>query len=81
MLNEDKGERQVEDKIHDEVGEEKRDDQDQEEEEDDEGEDTDSIKMYVKNMIPFDDDERNPHDNSSPKRNIMIMLQIVHSYC
>ena len=81
VLNEYKGDRQVEDEIHDEVAEEETDDQDQKEEEDNEGEDTDSIKMYVKNIIPFDDDERNPHATSSPKGKITIMLQIVQSYC
>ena len=77
MLNEDREHQQVEDEIHDEVAEEERDDQDEEEEEKDEGEDTQSVKTYVKNIIPFDDDERNPHATSSPKGNITIMLQIV----
>ena len=81
MLNDDKGDRQVEDEIHDEAAEEERYDQDQEEEEDDEGEETQSVKTYVKSIIPFDDDERNPHATSSPKGNITIMLQIVQSYC
>ena len=67
--------------IDDEVAEEQRDDQDQEEEEDHEGGDTDSVKTYVKRIIPFDDDERNPHATSSPKGKITIMLQIVQSYC
>ena len=64
----------------DEAAEEERDDQDQEEEEDDEGEDTESVKTYVKSIIPFDDDERNPHATSSPKGNITIMLYIFQSY-
>ena len=81
MLNEDREHRQVEDEIHDEVAEEERDDQDQEEEEDDDLEDTESLKTYVKSIIPFDDDERYPHATSSPKGNITIMLQIVQSYC
>ena len=62
--------------------EEERDDDHQAEEEDDEGEDTQSVKTYVKSIIPFDDDdERNPHATSSPKGNITIMLQISQSYC
>ena len=77
MLNEDREHRQVEDEIHDEVAEEERDDKDEEEEENDEGEDTQSVKTYVINIIPFDDDERNPHATSSPKGNNTIMLQIV----
>ena len=77
MLTEDKGDGQVEDEIDDEVAEEERDDQDQEEEENDEGGDTDSIKTYVKSIIPFDDDERNPHATSSPKGNITIILKII----
>ena len=82
VLNEDKGERQVEVQRDDEPPEEERDDQDQEEEEDDEGEDTQSVKTYVKSIIPFnDDDERNPHATSSPKGNITIMLHIFQSYC
>ena len=81
MLNDDKGDRQVEVQRDDEPAEEERDDQDQEEEEDDEGEDTESIKTYVKSIIPFDDDdERNPHATSSPKGNITIMLHIIQSY-
>ena len=54
----------MEDERDDEPAEEERDDQDQEEEEDDEGEDTESVKTYVKSIIPFDDDERNPHATS-----------------
>ena len=69
-------------KRDDEAAEDERDDQDEKEEEDDEGGDTDSIKMYVKSTIRFDDDdERNPHATSSPKGNITIMLQIIQSYC
>ena len=61
----------MEDEIDDEVAEEERDDQDQEE--DNDGEDTQSIKTYVKSIIPFDDDdERNPHATSSPKGNIQL---------
>ena len=82
VLNDDKGDGQVEVQRDDEPAEEERDDQDQEEEEDDEGEDTQSVKTYVKNTIRFDDDdERNPHATSSPKGNITIMLQIIQSYC
>ena len=63
----------MEDKRDDEAAEEERDDQDEEEEEDDEGEDTESVKTYVKSIIPFDDDdERNPHVTSSPKGNIQL---------
>ena len=67
----------------DEAAEEERYDQDQEEEEDDEGEDTESVKTYVKSIIPFDDDDdkRNPHATSSPKGNITIMLHKIQSYC
>ena len=71
----------MEDERDDEAAEEERDDQDQEEEEDDEGEDTESVKTYVKSIIPFDDDKRNPHATSSPKGNITIMLHIFQSYC
>ena len=71
----------MEDERDDEAAEEERDDQDQEEEDDDEGGDTESVKTYVKSIIPFDDDERNPHATSSPKGNITIMLQIFQSYC
>ena len=75
MLNDDKGDRQVEVQRDDEPAEEERDDQDQDEY--DEGEDTESVKTYVKSIIPFDDDdERNPHATSSPKGNITIMLYI-----
>ena len=81
VLNEDRGDQQVEYEIHDEVAEEEQDDQEEEEEEDDDGEDTQSVKMYVKSIIPFDDDERNPHATSSPKGNITIMLHIMQSYC
>ena len=82
MLNDDKGERQVEVQRDDEPAEEEQDDQDQKEEEDDEGEDTESVETYVKSIIPFDDDdERNPHATSSPKGNITIMLHIFQSYC
>ena len=77
LLNEDKGQEQVEDKRDDEDAEGQQDDQDQEEEEDDEGEDTESVKTYVKSIIPFNDDERNPHATSSPKGNITIMLHII----
>ena len=81
VLNDDKGDRQVEVQRDDEPVEEERDDEDQEEEEDDEGEDTESVKTYVKSIIPFDyDDERNPHATSSPKGNITIMLHIIQSY-
>ena len=81
VLNEDRGDRQVEFKRDDEAAEEERDDQEAEEE-DDEGEDTQSVKTYVKSIIPFDDDdERNPHATSSPKGNITIMLHIIQSYC
>ena len=48
VLNEDRGDRQVEYEIHDEVAEEERDDQEEEEEEDDDGEDTQSVKTYLK---------------------------------
>ena len=79
VRNEDRGDRQVRVKGNDEAVEEERDDQ--EEEEDDDGEDTQSVKTYVKSIIPFDDDdERNPHATSSPKANITIMLQIIQSY-
>ena len=62
----------MEEERDDEAAEEEQDDQDEEEEEDDEG-DTDSIKTYVKSIIPFDDDdERNPHATSSPKGNIAL---------
>ena len=46
IINEDKGERQVQDERIDETAEEEPDDQDEEEE--DEGEDTHSVKIYVK---------------------------------
>ena len=62
----------MEDEIDDEVAEEERNDKDQEEEEDDEGEDTDTIKMYVKSTIRFDDDERNPHATFSPEGDIAL---------
>ena len=82
VFNDNKGDRQVQVQRDDEPAEEERDDQDQEEEEDDEGEDTESVKTYVKSIIPFnDDDERNPHATSSPKGNITIMLHIIQSYC
>ena len=81
VLNEDRGHRQVELKRDDEALEEERDDQDQVEDEEDEGEDTQSVKTYVKSIIPFDDDdERNPHATSSPKGKITIMLHIIQSY-
>ena len=57
--------------------EEERDDHN--EEEDDEGENTESVKTYVKSIIPLLDDndhETNPLGNSSPKGNITIMLYI-----
>ena len=79
VLNEDKRDRQVQVQRDDEAAEEERDDQDQEEEEDDEGEDTQSVKTYVKRIIPLhddNDDERNPLGTSSPKGNITIMLYI-----
>ena len=69
----------MEDERDDEAAEEERYDQDQQE--DDEGEDTESVKTYVKSIIPFDADERNPHATSSPKGNITIMLHIIQSYC
>ena len=82
MCNEDRGDRQVGVKSDDEAVEEEQDDQNQEEEEDDDGENTQSVKMYVKSTIRFDDDdERNPHATSSPKGNITIMLEIIQSYC
>ena len=82
MLNQDRGNQEVEDERADEAVEEERDDQEEEEEEDDDGEDTQSVKTYVKSTIHFDDDdERNPHATSSPKGNITIMLQIIQSYC
>ena len=71
----------MEDERDDEAAEEERDDQDQEEEEDDEGEDTESVKKYIKSIIPFHDDERKSHATSSPKGNITIMLHIFQSYC
>ena len=81
MLNEDRGHRQVEFKRDDEALEEERDDHHQAEDEDDEGEDTQSVKTYVKSIIPFDDDdERNHHATSSPKGNITIILHIIQSY-
>ena len=78
LLNEDKGDGQVEEERDDEAAEEERHDQD--EEEADEG-DTASVKTYVKSIIPFDDDERNPHATSSPKGNITTMLHKIQSYC
>ena len=77
MLNEDKRDRQVEVQRDDEAAEEERDDHN--EEEDDEGENTESVKTYVKSIIPLLDDndhETNPLGNSSPKGNITIMLYI-----
>ena len=75
----------MEDERDDEAEQEERYDQDQEEEEDDEGEDTESVKTYVKSIIPFDADDddhkRSPHATSSPKGNITIMLHIIQSYC
>ena len=62
----------MEDERDDEAAEEEPDDQDEEEEEDNEGEDTDSVKIYVKSTIRFDDDERNPNATSSPKGNIQL---------
>ena len=80
MLNEDMEHRQVHVERDDEAAEEKRDDQDQDEEEDDEGEETQSVKTYVKSIIPFDDynedDKRNPHATSAPKGNITIIFYI-----
>ena len=62
-------------KRDDEAAKGQQDDQDQEEEEDDEAEDTQSVKTYVKSIIPFDDDDdRNPHATSSPKGNIASYL-------
>ena len=81
VLNEDRGDQQVEVQRDEEAAEEERDDHDQEEEEDSEGEDTESVKTYVKSIISFDDDERNPHATSSPKGNITIMLHIFQLYC
>ena len=82
LRNEDRGHRQVEVKRDDEDTQEERDDQDQNEQEDDQGEDTQNVKTYVKNIIPFDDDDEiNPHATSSPKGNNRIMLQIIESYC
>ena len=78
MPNEDREHQQVKVKRDDEASEEEADYQDQEEEEDDEGEDTQSVKTYVKSIIPFDDDyDRNPHATSSPKGNITIILHII----
>ena len=72
----------MEDERDDEDAEGQQYDQNQQEEEDDEGEDTQSVKTYVKSIIPFDDDdERNPYATSSPKGNITIMLHIIQSYC
>ena len=70
----------MEDERDDEAAEEEPDDQDEEEEEDNEGEETDSVKIYVKSTIRFDDDEKNPHATSSLKGNIRIMLEIIQSY-
>ena len=72
--------RQVDVERHDEAAEGERDHQDQDEEEDDEGEETQSVKTYVKSIIPFDDynedDKRNPHATSTPKGNIKIIFYI-----
>ena len=68
------------DEVNYEAAQEETDYEDQEEEEDDEGGDTDSIKTYVKSIIPFDDnndDKRNPHATSSPKRNIQLYFIFV----
>ena len=76
MLNEDKRDRQVEVQRDDEAAEEER--YDHNEEEDDEG-DTETVKTYVKSIIPLLDDndhETNPLGSSSPKGNITIMLYI-----
>ena len=81
VVHEDHRHGKVQVQRDDEFAEEERYDQDQEEEEDDEGEDTESVKTYVKSIIPFDDDERNPHATSSPKGNITIMLHKIQSYC
>ena len=63
----------MEDERDDEAAEVEQDYQDQEEEQDDEAEDTQSIKTYVKGIIPFDDDyDRNPHATSSQKGNIQL---------
>ena len=72
----------MEEERDDEAATEERGDQDEEEEEDDEGEDIDSVKIYVKSIIAFDDDDdkRNPHATSSPKGNITIMLHIIQYY-
>ena len=79
MLLKDRGDRQVEVEREDEAAEEERDDQD--EEEDNDGEDTQSIKTYVKSIIPFHDDDaddkRNPHATSSPKGNIQLCFIFV----
>ena len=77
MLNEDKRDQQVQVQRDDEAAEEERDYHNQEQY--DEGEDTKSVKMYVKSIIPLhddNDDERNPLGTSSPKGNITIMLYI-----
>ena len=77
MLNEDKRDRQVQVQRDDEAAEEERDYHNQEQY--DEGEDTQSVKTYVKRIIPLHDDndvERNPVGTSSPKGNITIMLYI-----
>ena len=71
----------MEDERNDEAAEEETDDQDQEEEENDEGGDTDSVKTYIKSIIPFDDynedDKRNPHATSAPKGNIQLYFIFV----
>ena len=77
MLNEDKRDRQVQVQRDDEAVEEERDYHNQEQY--NEGEDTQSVKTYVKRIIPLHDDndvERNPVGTASPKGNITIMLYI-----
>ena len=77
MFNDDKGDRQVQVQRDDEAAEEERDDNNQEQYDD--GEDTESVKTYVKSIIPLDDDnddERNPLATSSHKGNITIILYI-----
>ena len=77
MFNEDKQDRQVQVQRDGEAAEEERDYHNPEQYE--EGEDTQSVKTYVKSIIPLhddNDDERNPLGASSPKGNITIMLYI-----
>ena len=77
MLNEDKRDQQVEVQRDDEAAEGEWDDHN--EEEDNEEGDTETVKTYVKSIIPLLDDndhETNPLGSSSPKGNITIMLYI-----